>query len=181
MDRLVVSTVVYLPRETVFDFLVDFPRYARYSEYLTAVDQSGDGGPGTRYRLRFEWWRVGYTARSRVTGVERPERIEWRLTRHLDAAGRWRTEPVADLPADAPPDATDATRVVFEVSFDPDSATSEAVDLPRLLPLDAVIERARPLVVDEAERVVSRVVADLEGRERDVSLTVRRERTDGAD
>lgn len=172
MDRLTVSTHVYLPRDEVFDFLVDFPRYARYSEYLTEVEQDGDGGPGTRYRLHFAWWRLSYTAHSEVTAVERPERIEWRLTRHLDAEGHWRVERVDALPDGAPDDAAAASRVVFDVSFAPGTVAADAIDLPRFVPLDRAIDRVRPAIVQEAERVVERVVADLEGRQRAVDLTV---------
>ncbi|MFB6303354.1 MAG: SRPBCC family protein [Haloferacaceae archaeon] len=178
MDRLTVSTLVYLPRDAVFDFLVDFPRYARYSEHLTAVEQDGDGGPGTTYRLHFAWWRLSYTAHSEVTAVERPERIDWRIVRHLDAEGRWRVEPVDDLPDDAPADAGVASRVAFDVIFDPDSVGADALDLPRFVPLDAALDRVRPAIVEEAERIVERVVADLEGRRREVELTVH-DRTGG--
>lgn len=178
MDRLTVSTPVYLPREPVFDFLVDFPRYARYSEHLTDVEREGDGGPGTRYRLHFAWWRLSYTAHSEVTAVERPERIDWRLVRHLDAEGCWRIERVDDPPADAPADAEAVSRVIFDVAFDPGSVGADALDLPRFVPLDRAVDRVRPAVVEEAERVVERVVADLEGRERAVELTVH-DGTDG--
>ncbi|MFO7834182.1 MAG: SRPBCC family protein, partial [Halohasta sp.] len=45
MDTIVVSTVIYEDAETVYDVLLDFPRYAKYSEYLTGVDTlRGDGG-----------------------------------------------------------------------------------------------------------------------------------------
>lgn len=169
MDRIALSTVVYAPREETFDLLLDFPRYTRYSEYLTDVERDGDGGTGTAYRLRFAWWKLSYTVHSEVTGVERPSRIEWRLTRHLDAEGVWATEPT-DLPADAPADATAATRVWFEVAFDPHSADPDAVSLPRFVSLDAAIDRVRPAIVDEAERVVERAVADVEGRRRDVDV-----------
>jgi uncharacterized protein YndB with AHSA1/START domain len=179
VDRLTVSTLVYLPRETVFDFLVDFPRYARYSEHLTDVTQEGGGGPGTRYRLHFAWWRLSYTAHSEVTAVERPERIDWRITRHLDAEGCWRVDPVDDLPSDAPADAETGCRVVFDVTFDTSGVTAEAIDLPRFVPLDRALDRLRPALVAEAERVVERVVADLEGRRRAVELTVH-DRTGGA-
>lgn len=175
MDRFTVSTLVYLPREAVFDFLVDFPRYARYSEYLTDVEREGDGGPGTRYRLRFAWWKLAYTVHSEVTAVERPDRIDWRIVRHVDAEGCWRVEGVDDPPAEA--DA--ASRVVLEVAFDPDSAATDAVDLPRFVSLDRVIDRVRPLAIKEGERVVRRAVEDLEGRPRPVDLVVH-ERPDAA-
>jgi hypothetical protein len=173
VDRITLSTVVYAPRGEVFDLLLDFPRYTRYSKYLTDVERDGDGGTGTAYRLLFEWWKLSYTVHSEVTAVERPSRIEWRLTRHLDAEGVWSTEPTA------PPDGESAaTRVRFEVTFDPHSADPDAVSLPRVVSLDAVIDRVRPVVVDEAERVVERAVADVEGRRRDVEV-VYHDRPDG--
>lgn len=169
MDRIALSTVFLAPREEVFDVLVDFPRYTRYTEYLTDVASDGDGGPGTRYRLRFSWWKLSYTVHSEVTAVDPPDRIDWRITRHLDAEGSWTTESV-DLPPDAPPDATEATRVRFDVAFDPHSARTDAVSLPRFVSLDRVIEMVRPKIVEEAERVFARAVADVEGRRRDVDI-----------
>lgn len=177
MDRIALSTVFFASREDVFDVLVDFPRYTRYTEYLTDVTSDGDGGPGTRYRLRFSWWKLSYTVHSEVTVVEAPDRIDWRITRHLDAEGSWTTESV-DLPADAPPDSTAATRVRFEVAFDPHSARTDAVSLPRFVSLDRVIEMVRPKIVEEAERVVERAVADVEGQRRDVEI-VYHDRPDG--
>jgi len=169
VDRIALSTVFLAPREAVFDVLVDFPRYTRYTEYLERVASDGDGGPGTRYRLRFSWWKLSYTVHSEVTAVDPPDRIDWWITRHLDAEGSWTTESV-DLPADAPPDATEATRVRFEVAFDPHSARTDAVSLPRFVSLDRVIEMVRPKIVEEAERVFERAVADVEGRRRDVDI-----------
>lgn len=169
MDRIALSTVVYRPREEVFDVLREFPRYTRYSDYLTDVAADGDGGPGTRYRLRFAWWKLSYTVHSEVTGVDAPDEIAWRITRHLDAEGSWSTEAV-DPPPDAPEGTTAATRVHFEAAFDPHSARTDAVSLPRFVSLDAVIDRARPVIVDEAERVVERAVAEIEGRRRDVDV-----------
>jgi hypothetical protein len=94
--RLLVRTVVYGRPERVYEFLTDFPGYARYSKYLTSVRQSGgDGGPGTRYALTFEWWRLSYTARSEVTGVDPPRRIDWRLTKDIDASGYWAIDPLS--------------------------------------------------------------------------------------
>ncbi|KTG09951.1 polyketide cyclase [Haloprofundus marisrubri] len=186
MDEIAVSTVVYLPPEEVYEFLVDFPRYANYSKYLTDVraynggDSSATGGgdagsddaTGTEYALRFEWWKLTYTAHSEVTELHPPHRIEWRLTKTINASGRWLVEPLDELPEDAPADADTACRVVFEVEFDPDSAHG-VLDLPMFVSFDWVIGKIKPLVVKEAERVVERVVADLEGRERSVTLNVR--------
>ena len=166
MNRVEVSTVVRLPPEEVFEFLLEFRGYASYSEYLRSVRQFGDGGVGTEYALRFEWWKLSYTARSEVTAVERPDRIEWRLTKELDAAGHWLVEPV-ETDGEGPD-----TEVTFVAEYAPGSADEGIVDLPRFVSLGWVVERIKPKIRDEAERVVRRVVADLEGEERDVSLRI---------
>jgi uncharacterized membrane protein len=175
VDELVVSTVVYLPAEETYDFLVDFPRYATYSEHLKDVARRrGDGGAGTRYALRFAWWKLTYTVESEVTEVDSPNRIEWRIVKNLDASGRWRIEELDDLPDDAPPGATVASRVSMEVAYDPTSANESRVSLPRFVDLGWVVDRIRPAITNEAEKVVERVVADLEGEPRSVDLVVER-------
>ena len=175
MDELVVSTEVYADPEDVYAFLLDFPRYANYSEYLREVRTiQGDGGPGTRYALTFAWWTVTYTAHSRVTGVDPPERIDWEITKDIDAGGCWRVTP-SESDGGAAGDATDAgpsCEVALEVEFDPGSASSDALDLPRLVSFDWVLKKAIPLIRTEAERVVERAVRDLENSTRDVDLDV---------
>jgi uncharacterized protein YndB with AHSA1/START domain len=172
VDRIHVSTVVCLPPAEVFEFLVDFPQYARYSEYLTDVSADGDGSVGTRYRLRFAWWKLSYTAHTEVTDVDAPERLAWRVSRDIDARGRWEVEPLDAVPDEVPADDGPASRVHLVVAFDPDSVGGDALDLPRFVSLDWVVEKALPVLVEEAERVVERIVADLEGRRRAVSLDV---------
>lgn len=172
MEELVVTTVVYADQEEVYDFLRDFPGYASYSEHLRRVRQAGDGGEGTRYALEFAWWKLTYTAESKVTALEPPGRIDWQLVGDFEARGSWSVESMAEIPSDAPDDADSASEVTFEVRYEPSSVHGGMVDLPRLVSLDWVIEKARPLVEREAERVVERAVADLEGRERAVQLTV---------
>jgi uncharacterized membrane protein len=167
VDTVEVSTVVYLPAEEVYEFLLDFPRYARYSEHLTDVRQFGDGHPGTEYELDFAWWKLSYTARSRVTGVEDARRIDWRVTKDVDAAGEWIVDPVDEE--------TPETRVTFRVQYRPDSAEESSFDLPRFVSLEWVVEKVKPKVRTEAERVVRRIVADLEGGYRDVELEIRTE------
>jgi hypothetical protein len=173
VDEIVVSTVVYLPPEEIYEFLIDFPRYANYSEHLTEVRQEGDGTPGTAYELDFSWWRLTYTARSEVTEVEPPGRIDWRITKDIDARGRWRVVELDELPADAPVGAETGCRVFLEVVFDPQSADSSMIDLPRFVSLDWVIEKLKPVLAREAERVVRRIVRDIEGRDREVALELR--------
>jgi len=89
VDRVEVSTVVYLPPEEVYEFLVDFPGYADYSKYLERVKSDGDGSPGTRYALRFSWWKVTYTAHTRVTDADPPNRIDWEVIKDMNAHGHW--------------------------------------------------------------------------------------------
>lgn len=174
MDELAASTVVYLPPEEVYDFLLEFQRYPRYSDYLVGVDSDGDGGPGTRYALHFEWWKLSYTARSEVTDVDPPRRIDWRTTEDIAARGCWVVEPLEDLPADIPEDAETACRVWFEVAYDSGSVGSGVVELPAFVSLDWVVEKLRPKIRKESERIVERIVADIEGRRREVEVDIRR-------
>jgi len=169
VQRLRVSTLVYLPPEEVYDFLIDFPRYAKYSEYLEEVRRDGDDSPGTEYDLQFAWWKLTYTARSTVTGVDRPERIDWKLIKDIDASGYWEVIPE---PESAPEDEDDASRVQFVVEYAPDSAESDAIDLPAFASIDWLIEKVTPKIQAEAKQVVRRVVRDLEGQRREVTLEV---------
>ncbi|MFB6127589.1 MAG: SRPBCC family protein [Halolamina sp.] len=188
MERLVVATTIYRPPPEVYAFLVDFPGYANYSKYLEEVVSEGHG-EGRRYALTFAWWKLTYTAHAEVTELVEPERIEWRIRSDLDARGRWRVEPVeeAELPADAavgddPGDADDddrdadpiapASRAVFEAEYDPGSVHGGMFDLPRLVSLDWVLKKAKPLIREEATRVVERAVDDIEGQRREVELEV---------
>ena len=176
MDELVVRTEVYADPEVVYEFLLDFPRYANYSEYLREVRTvTGDGGPGTRYALTFAWWKISYTARSEETGVDPPERIDWTITKDIDAGGCWRVTPTAsdeDGEAEEADDEGAPCEVALEVEFDPGSASPDALDLPRLVSFDWVLKKAIPLIRVEAERVVDRAVHDLDGSTRDVELDV---------
>ncbi|MFB6219860.1 MAG: SRPBCC family protein [Halolamina sp.] len=175
MERLIVDTVVYRPVEVVYDFLLDFPRYAHYSEYLDSVRELRAGADEqARYALRFSWWKLSYTARSAVTDTVPNERIEWTLIDDFEAGGRWLVDE-RDLPAEAPDWAEAAATVRFEAAWNPDSVDSGLVDLPRLVSIEWVIDKVKPIVDMEAERVVQRAVEDLEGQQREVDLTVRTE------
>ncbi|WP_137283193.1 SRPBCC family protein [Halorussus salinisoli] len=169
MDSVELSTVVYVPPEEAYDFLVDFPGYADYSKHLDQVTRHGEGGPGTEYDIHLQWWKLNYVVRSEVTDFEPHERIGWRIVKDLHAHGEWLVEPA---PEEAPPDRESASRVRLVVEFDADSADSDVLDLPRLVSLDWVIGKVRPLVLKEAERVVARIVEDLEGEHREVELTL---------
>lgn len=163
MRRFEVATDVRVGPETVHEFLVDFPDYARYSEYLESVTTHGDGGVGTEYDLHLAWWRLSYTARSRVTAVDPPTTVDWELVGDVDAHGRWTVEPRDD---------GSGSRVRLHVEYDPASADASTLGLPRLLSVDALVDRVRPVLREEAERIAERVVADLEGEPRPVDLEV---------
>lgn len=169
MEEIEVSTIVYLPPKEVYDFLVDFPRYANYSKHLRQVERDGDGSPGTDYRLTLSWWKLTYTAHTQVTNIDPPNRIEWTVVRDLDATGYWAIDPV---PEEARSEDEPASRVRFSVTFRPESADPTGLDLPRFAPVDRIIQKVKPVVQREAERVVRRIVADLEGEERPVDLVV---------
>lgn len=161
MEEVIVRTQVYVPPEEAFAFLREFSQYADYSEYLKEVRQYGDGNAGTQYDLRAEWWRIGYTARTEVTNIEEPERIEWRVLEAIDAYGVWTIEPQES-----------GSIVRLRIAFDTDSADPSVVNLPRFVSVGWVIDRVKPLVTREAQDVVERVVADLEGEPRDVDLDI---------
>lgn len=169
MERILLSTVIHRPPDEVFPQLRAFTEYHRYAKYLDSVTRHGDGGAGTLYDLQFSWWKLRYTVRSKVTDVTEPRSLEWRLVKDLDARGEWRVEPE---PESAPRGAETASRVYFDAVYDPHSADENAISLPRFVSLDRVIDKVRPRVLDEAERVVSRLVADIEGEPRSVELTV---------
>jgi ribosome-associated toxin RatA of RatAB toxin-antitoxin module len=167
VDSIEVSTVVYLPPEDIYAFLIDFPGYANYSEHITGVSRHGDGSPGTVYDLHFAWWKLTYTTRSRVTDTDPPQKIDWEITKDIDAHGYWQVE------EREPPEGREhASQVRLHIEFDADSADPTGLDLPRLVSLSWVIEKVKPLIEREAERIVERVVADIEGERRPVDLTV---------
>jgi len=169
VDAVEVSTVVYVPPQEMYDFIVDFPRYANYSEYLESVVRDGDGALGTRYTMRFAWWKLTYTTRTEVVDTDPPRRIDWRVTKDIDADGYWRVE---EVPQEAPEDVETASRVSLRIEYDSDSVSAGSIDLPRFVSLSWVIDKVKPLIRKEATRVVERIVADIEGRPREVELTV---------
>ncbi len=165
MDSLTASTVVYRPAEPIYEFLVDFPRYAEYSDYLRSVRSSGERGVGAGYELRFGWRMVEYSVRSRVTDVDPPRGIKFEITSGIRADGEWQIEPLDS--ADEP-----TCEVTFIVRYEPESIMEEHIDAPRLISLDWIIKRVQPLIEAEAREITSRVVADLEDEPRDVELRV---------
>lgn len=169
MDRILLSTVAHRPPEEVFPYVVSFTNYPCYTDHLESVTKRGDGVEGAVYELHLTWWKLGYTARSEVVSVEEPRSITWELRKDIDARGEWRVEPE---PEAAPPDAETASRIFFEAAYDPHSADRSAVSLPRFVSLDWVIEKVEPRLLNEAEQVVQRLVADIEGNSREVELTV---------
>ncbi|TYT61403.1 SRPBCC family protein [Natrialba swarupiae] len=169
MDRILLSTVAYRPPEEVFPYVRSFTEYPRYTEHLKGVRVDGNGDAGSVYDLQLAWWKLTYTASSKVTAISPPESLEWRLVEDVDARGEWRVEPE---PEAAPADAETASRIFFEALYDPHSADESAISLPRFVSIDRIVDRVRPRLVEEAETVVERLVEDIEGDRRDVELTI---------
>lgn len=167
MQTLEVSTVAHLPPEDVFEFLKDFPGYTEYSEYLERVDANGDGEEGTTYDIHFSWWKLTYTTRTEVTGTDAPDEIAWEVQKDIDAHGKWLVEE-CDLEGVE----GEASEVTFLVNYDADSVTEDTIDLPMFVSLDWVVNKVEPLVVKEGQKVVERIVEDIEGEPREVSLDV---------
>lgn len=169
MDEILLSTVIYVPPERAYEFLTDFPGYARYSKHLTGVTRHGDGTPGTEYDIHLRWWKLTHTVRTRVTDTDPPDSIDWEVLGDLHAHGRWRVEDVSE---EAPAGRDAASRVWLEIRFDADTAHSGMIDLPVFVSLGWVVKKVKPVVRREAERVVERIVADLEGDRRPVELEI---------
>jgi hypothetical protein len=178
VDELEVRTVVYVSPGRAFEFLLDFPGYADYTEYVTAVHQDGDGGPGTTYDLDLSWWKLSYTATSEVTEIapppddeasdgDWPAFIKWRLAGSVRMAGYWAVEPV-----DPPDEEAVATEVRFLARYDPDSFGAGTLGLPQVVSSGWLLQKALPLAKRELRGVVEDVVADLEGERRPVELDV---------
>jgi uncharacterized membrane protein len=178
VDEIVVTTVVYVPPDEVYDFLLDFSTYTNYSKHLKEVRKRGDGSPGTQYDFRLAWWKLTYTARSEVVELDRPNRIDWEIVKDIHAHGCWRIQELDELPEDAPDDVETACRVWFELNFDAGTANSDALNLPRFISFSRVLDKIKPVVVKEAEHIVERIVADLEGRRRRVELTIENKPSD---
>ncbi|MGQ3412022.1 SRPBCC family protein [Natrinema sp. LN54] len=169
MDRILLSTLAHRSPEEVFPYVRSFTDYPRYTDHLKEVRVNGNGGVGSVYDLELAWWKLSYTARSRVTEISAPESLTWELVNDLDARGEWRVEPE---PESAPAHAETASRIYFEARYDPHSANEDAISLPRFVSLDWVVKKVEPKLLGEARSVVERLVADIEGRPRDVELTV---------
>jgi ribosome-associated toxin RatA of RatAB toxin-antitoxin module len=165
VDAIEASTQIYVPPEAVYEFVEDFSGYVEYSEHLDRIEQYGDGGPGTEYRITVSWWRLSYTAETRVTAVDPPNRIDWRAVSDIRASGSWIIEPVA------PPEGREtATELRLRIEFEPTSI--RGISLPATLSVEKLFEKIRPIVVREARKIVEAMVADLEGEPREVSLEI---------
>lgn len=161
-NRLDVSTNVYVPPADVYDFLVDFPQYAEYTEYLADVRQHGDGTVGTEYDLDLSVWKFAYSTRSQVVDLDPPERIDWEIQETIDAEGSWIVEPLNGSSTES--------NVHLVVDLDLDSLQN-VEELPNL-PFQALAAKVKPKAMAEAEGVVQQIVTDLEGEPREVDLQI---------
>jgi ribosome-associated toxin RatA of RatAB toxin-antitoxin module len=174
VEYIRVSANIHLPRAEVYEALLDFARYEQYSEYLRSVRTlRGNGDVGTAYSLKFAWWKLSYAVESEVTATENPDYINWRTTNNLDARGRWIISPQgphSDCDRDS------LSKVTFEAEYDPHSANVGKINIPRFVSFDWVAAKIESAIADEAERVVERVVADLEGEPRPVNMNITTQR-----
>jgi len=154
VNRVEVERVVERSPETVYEAVADFRRYPRYSKYLERVreDRRVDGLP--HYTLEFAWWRLTYDVSTRVVAANAPNYLDWEITTSLDASGRWSVESLDD---------GSKARLVLRADYDPDSVGDRAVSLPFGVSLDWVLDKAVTLVENEADRVIDRIVKDVEG------------------
>ncbi|UPM45110.1 type II toxin-antitoxin system RatA family toxin [Halocatena salina] len=169
METVEASTLVYVSPEEIYEFLVDFRQYESYTKYVSDIERQGDEDAGAVYDIPLSWWKVTYTARAEVTDVDRPSQIEWELAKGIDAHGRWEIEHV---PEEAPEDKSDACRVRFYSEFDPDSADGDTLNLPSVIPVSRIIDRVKPKIQTAARVITRRMIADLEGEEREIDLKV---------
>jgi uncharacterized membrane protein len=170
VDAVEASTLLYVPPEDVYRYIHEFEGAVGFADHVDRIEQSGDGGPGTDYYIRLSWWRLSWTSHSRVTEVDPPNRIEWRTVGDVRARGTWLMEP---LPEARLPEGREAgTELTLRVEFDP--ASIRGAGVTRLMPIERLLRRVRPVVARECERLVEGAVVDLEGERRPVEYTVHR-------
>lgn len=173
MDEVEISTIVHVSPEVVYEFLIDFEGYAKYSDYVNTVHAKGDGEVGTQYGIEFGWWKISYTSWSKVTNMVDQEAIEWEITKDMDAGGGWYIDGIdVDECDDVPDDVNEASRVTVNAEFDLSSTGPEALNLPMLVSFDWVIDKVKPVIFEEASIVLKRVVEDIEGERREPKLFV---------
>jgi ribosome-associated toxin RatA of RatAB toxin-antitoxin module len=172
VDALELSTVVYAPPREVYDFLREFTAYEQYSDYVKRVRRSGDGDVGSAYEITVQWWRLSYTVTPRVTDLDPPQRIDWRVVDRVQAEGYWAVEPLPE--EDVPDDRDCATRARLRIEFVQSSLSNGVSGLPPLVPFDRILSRVTPVAKREIDAVFRRAVADLEGEERDVEVEYHR-------
>lgn len=165
-ETLRADATIHAPPGAVYGLLRDVEGYGAYADHVSDVTRRE--GTLETYEITLSWWILSYTIGLRVTDAEPPRRIEWRLVEGGDARGAWELErTTVDDPA-----VDTATDVSLIVRYDPDSADVASLSLPPFVPVSAVVERARPAVEREAERVLARVIADVEDEPRQASLSV---------
>lgn len=182
MDVLEVSTTINRAPEPIFSLLNDVTAYPKYTQYLQSVRPIDQHEPETstgskptdydvnmEYEFVFSWWRLEYTTVSRVTNVEPPNRIDWELRSDLNATGSWTVEAVTNT-ADS-----EQSLVTLRIEYDPTSLNTANINLPGLFSFDWLVDTVHPLIKREAEHIFERVVADLEGKSRPVTLDFRTE------
>lgn len=157
MEKVVFETEVYAPKEEVYDFLMRFEDYGKYSEHVKNV-RVVRRDP-LEWEITIKWWKIRYTARSRLTNYVENERIEWEVVKDVRARGVWLLE-----------ETEEGTKVKLKVWYEPSDA--DKVNPLRFVPTSRLISLVKPVVKREGKRVLRRVVSDLEGKPRKVDLKI---------
>ena len=173
MRAIEVEADVAVEPEVAYEYLLDFTNYAEFCRYVSEVvveanhadtERNAPAGPGSRYRIRFGWWRLSVTLRAEISRVDRPRTIEWRILSDVDAHGRWEVEPI---------EPGDRSHLRFFATYDSVALSRSNLDLPRFVPMATVIERLMPLMKEAGRDVFEQIVWDLEGSKRSVEVSVR--------
>ncbi|MFW6383795.1 MAG: SRPBCC family protein [Halodesulfurarchaeum sp.] len=154
MNRIEVSQPIERAPEAVFEVVEAFSRYPAYSKYLDAVSQVGTRDDLPEYALSFSWWRLTYETRTRVLDRDPPRTLDWEVATDVDASGTWTVEPLGP----------DRARLRLEARYDLDSIGSTGVSLPFGFSVNWLKRNVDDLISSEADRVLARIAANLEGQ-----------------
>ncbi|MFB6283077.1 MAG: SRPBCC family protein [Halobacteria archaeon] len=159
MKKATIVAEAYASKEDVYDFLMDFKNYTKYSKYAKNTRLVVDG-ENPEWEIDFRWWLVKYTAKSKVTDYRKPDFIEWRVVKDADVRGEWHLEEIGD----------EHTRLQLDLRYDPKGA-SKANPL-WYFPTDKLIKLAKPVVLRHVNNVLRNVTKELEGEPREANFKI---------
>ena len=164
MKKATIVAEAYASKQDVYDFLMDFKNYTKYSKYAKDTRLVHDGEQ-PEWEIDFRWWMVKYTARSKVTDYRPPDYIKWRVIKDADVRGEWHLEELNE----------EQTRLQLDLRYDPRGA-SKANPL-KYFPTDKLIRLAKPVVIRHVNNVLRNVTEELEGEPRAANFKIMYEDT----